>query len=73
MRAEDVLSLPSMPAAAPSYPRGPYRFVDRQHMVILFESEPEAIRQALSKLEGWALREDGAAVAADRIMRLIGR
>ncbi|AAL43657.1 MULTISPECIES: 4a-hydroxytetrahydrobiopterin dehydratase [Agrobacterium] len=24
--------------------------------------EPDAIRQALSKLEGWSLREDGAAI-----------
>ncbi len=47
MRTEDILGLPSMPPAAPSYPRGPYRFIDRQHMVIVYESDPEAIRQAL--------------------------
>lgn len=47
MRLEDILGLPSMPAAAPSYPRGPYRFIDRQHMVIVYESDPAAIRRAL--------------------------
>ena len=26
MTPEDILKLPSMPAAAPSYPLGPYRF-----------------------------------------------
>jgi acetoacetate decarboxylase len=27
MRKEDVLRLPSMPAASPSYPAGPYHFI----------------------------------------------
>jgi acetoacetate decarboxylase len=47
MRQEDVLKLPSMPAAGPSYPAGPYRFVDREYMVISYETDPEIIRAQL--------------------------
>lgn len=47
MRKEDVLRLPSMPAASPSYPAGPYRFVDREYMIISYETDPEAIRAEL--------------------------
>ena len=47
MRKEDVLKLPSMPLAGPSYPAGPYRFVDREYMVISYETDPEAIRTGL--------------------------
>ncbi|NCW86379.1 MAG: acetoacetate decarboxylase, partial [Oxalobacteraceae bacterium] len=28
MKVADILMLPSMPACAPSYPMGPYRFVN---------------------------------------------
>ena len=34
MRKADILRLPSMPAAGPSYPAGPYRFINREFMVI---------------------------------------
>ena len=47
MRVEDVLSCSSMPIASPSYPRGPYRFVDREYFIVTYESDPEAIRQAV--------------------------
>ena len=47
MRAEDIRSLPSMPLAGPSYPAGPYRFVDREYMIISYETDPELIRQQL--------------------------
>src|SRR5215468_8480382 len=43
MRKEDVLKLPSMPAAGPSYPAGPYRFVNREYMVITYETDPQAL------------------------------
>lgn len=36
MNTQDILQLPSMPAASPSYPRGPYRFVDRE-----YEQDPD--------------------------------
>ncbi len=42
-----ILELSSMPIASPSYPRGPYRFIDREYMIITYESDPDAIRAAL--------------------------
>jgi acetoacetate decarboxylase len=47
MRKEDVIKLPSMPLAGPSFPAGPYRFVDREYMVISYETDPVAIREQL--------------------------
>jgi len=47
MLAANILQLPSMPAASPSYPRGPYRFIDREYLIITYESDPDAIRAAL--------------------------
>ena len=47
MRKEDVLRLPSMPAASPSYPAGPYRFVQREYMVITYETDSDIIRAQL--------------------------
>ena len=41
MRKADVLKLPSMPMAVPSYPAGPYRFVDREFLVISYETDPD--------------------------------
>lgn len=36
-----------MPIASPSYPRGPYRFINREYLIISYESDPEAIRHAV--------------------------
>ena len=47
MKIQDILQLPSMPVASPSYPRGPYRFVDREYLIITYQSDPDAIREAL--------------------------
>jgi acetoacetate decarboxylase len=47
MNKKEILSLSAMPAASPSYPRGPYRFVDREYMIIIYESDPDAIRHAV--------------------------
>jgi acetoacetate decarboxylase len=47
MRREDLLKFPSMPAAGPSYPSGPYRFVDREFLVITYETDADLIRAAL--------------------------
>src|ERR1700757_4128735 len=47
MRKEDILRLPSMPAAGPSYPAGPYRFVDRKYMVITYETNADVIAAQL--------------------------
>src|SRR5580692_8426565 len=47
MRKADILKLPSMPMAGPSYPAGPYRFIDREFLVITYETDPELIRAGL--------------------------
>jgi len=47
MRKADVIKLPSMPLAGPSYPAGPYRFIDREYMVISYQTDPDAIREQL--------------------------
>ena len=47
MRKAEILKLPSMPMAGPSYPAGPYRFVNREFLVITYETDPELIRAGL--------------------------
>ena len=47
MKRSDVLKLSSMPAASPSYPLPPFRFVDREYMIVAYESDPDAIRAAV--------------------------
>jgi acetoacetate decarboxylase len=49
MTADNPLLLPSMPLAGPSYPAGPYRFVDREYMVITYETDPAFIREQLPR------------------------
>ena len=36
-----------MPLAGPSYPKGPYRFINREYMIISYETDPEIIRAQL--------------------------
>jgi len=43
MRKNDILELNSMPAAGPSYPAGPYRFITGEYVVISYETDPELI------------------------------
>jgi acetoacetate decarboxylase len=47
MNREQILASPSMPAFSPSYPRGPYRFVRREYLIVTYETDPDAIRAAL--------------------------
>jgi acetoacetate decarboxylase len=47
MNAQEILRIPSMPLAGPSYPFGPYRFVNREYMIIAYESDPDAVRHAV--------------------------
>ncbi len=47
MKREQILELPSMPAASPSYPCGPYRFVQREYLIVAHESDDGAIREAV--------------------------
>jgi acetoacetate decarboxylase len=34
-----------MPPVSPSYPRGPYRFTDREYIIISYRTDPQAIRE----------------------------
>lgn len=36
MTPTDVLALTAMPPTNPSYPRGPYRFVGREYLIITY-------------------------------------
>jgi acetoacetate decarboxylase len=44
MTEDEILDRASMPPGNPSYPFGPYRFVDRQYFMVIYETDPEAIR-----------------------------
>lgn len=60
MKIADILETASMPLASPSYPRGPYRFIDRQYMIVTYQSDPAAIRAAVPE----PLEPDGS----DRVL-----
>lgn len=47
MTPDEILRAPSMPLASPSFPRGPYRFVDREYFIISYLTDAAAIRAAL--------------------------
>jgi len=47
MNEKEILNLPAMPAASPSYPFGPFRFINREYFIIIYESDPDAIRHAV--------------------------
>jgi len=37
----------AMPLANPSYPMGPYRFVDREYLIITYRTDPAALRRVV--------------------------
>lgn len=47
MNSQDILKLRSTPIASPSFPAGPYRFVNREFLAITYETDPEALRRQL--------------------------
>jgi len=47
MNRDQILKLSSMPASSPSYPLPPFRFVNREYMTVIYESDPDAIRAAV--------------------------
>lgn len=47
MNIKDILNCPAMPITSPSYPKGPYRFIDREYFIVVYESDPQAIRDAV--------------------------
>jgi acetoacetate decarboxylase len=44
MRREDVLRQGSTPLDAPAFPRGPYRFRNREYLNVLYRTDPEALQ-----------------------------
>jgi acetoacetate decarboxylase len=56
MQAQVILQLPSMPLALSSRPHAPYRFIQREYLIITYKSDPDAIRAALPE----PLRPDGS-------------
>lgn len=56
MKIPDILTISSMPIASPTYPRGPYRFVDREYFIVTYETDPDAIRRLLPE----PLKPDGS-------------
>ena len=66
MKREDILRLPSMPIAAPSYPPGPYRFINREYLIVNYLSDPDAIREALPE----PLEPDGSNTVLYEFIRM---
>lgn len=44
MKAADVARAYAMPLTNPAYPKGPYRFFDREYVIITYRTDPEALR-----------------------------
>lgn len=66
MNRTQILASASMPAASPSYPRGPYRFVNREYFIVTYESDPQAIRDALPE----PLEPDGSNTVLYEFIRM---
>ncbi|MCR6487435.1 acetoacetate decarboxylase [Amycolatopsis sp. OK19-0408] len=44
MREDEVLRQVTTPLSAPAFPRGPYRFTDREYLNITYRTDPAALR-----------------------------
>ncbi len=66
MNREQILASASMPIASPAYPRGPYRFVNREYFIVTYETDPEAIRAALPE----PLEPDGSNTVLYEFIRM---
>ena len=66
MKHDDILRQASMPIASPSYPRGPYRFIDREYFIVTYESDRDAIREAVPE----PLVPDGANTVLYEFIRM---
>ncbi len=71
MNRDQILAAPSMPPTCPSYPRGPFRFVNREYLVITYETDMEAVKAALPEpLEPVPGQGPGSAVVFYDWMRM---
>ena len=66
MNREQILASASMPVASPAYPRGPYRFVNREYFIVTYETDAEAIRAALPE----PLEPDGSNTVLYEFIRM---
>ena len=66
MEIAEILRLPSMPLVSPSYPFGPYRFLNREYFIVTYESDPDAIREALPE----PLEPDGSNTVLYEFIRM---
>ena len=46
-RSQILNDVPSTPSLSPSYPHGPYRFNNREYLIVSYETTPEALRRAV--------------------------
>ena len=45
MNSDDVVERAfAMPLTSPAYPPGPYRFIDREYMIVTYRTDPERLR-----------------------------
>ncbi|MFO1243149.1 MAG: acetoacetate decarboxylase [Rickettsiales bacterium] len=44
MNREQILNTPSMPLLGSSYPKGPYRFINREYLIISYQTDKDALR-----------------------------
>ena len=48
MKIEDVRRTAySMPLTSPSYPKGPYRFFNREYLIITYRTDPAALEKVV--------------------------
>jgi len=67
LKAEDIRKNAfAMPFANPAYPRGPYRFFNREFMVITYRTDPDKLRAAIPE----PLQLDGDPVVKYEFIRM---
>src|SRR6478672_10872877 len=47
MKIEDVRHAYAMPFTNPSFPRGPYRFFNREYLIVTYRTDPQALREVV--------------------------
>ncbi len=71
MNRDQILAAPSMPPTCPAYPRGPFRFVNREYLIITYETDLEAVTTALPEpLEPLPGQAPGTAVVSYDWMKM---
>jgi acetoacetate decarboxylase len=51
VKQEDVLKQLTTPIGAPAFPRGPFRFNNREYLNILYRTDIDALRAVVSELD----------------------